>query len=186
MRNIANLMRHIVVRNWPEAKYDLCSIWDNVCYPFYKVKRFISNLYDYLPIIWNDFNFDYYYLLKLMDFKLKKMESVLEKHDGDNKISAQEIRDALKILDRILKDGYESEIMKDHDEKWGEIEMEFHPTEDGYSTLEINRKNVLSKEDKEIEIAEFMARMDQADQNKKQDIKKFFQILSDKIQGWWC
>ena len=50
----------------------------------YKIKRFLKKIYKvlvFLPIIWDDEDWDFYYLLTLMETKLKCMQKYFE-HSG--------------------------------------------------------------------------------------------------------
>jgi len=65
---------------------------------FEKIKR----VFAWLPIIWNDNDFDYSYLDKIVLFKLKRMYKSLRPYD----VSKQPLRICINILERIQDDWY--------------------------------------------------------------------------------
>jgi hypothetical protein len=75
---------------------------------YYMIRDGVTNLIEYLPIIWKDRNFDFNYLFILMQYKLKK----LEKHHREYGVSkdkdryANEIKLCINLLERIIKDDY--------------------------------------------------------------------------------
>jgi hypothetical protein len=71
-------------------------------WPLFKLIRFIKRLFNYLPLIWKDEDWDYDYLYKILDFKLRRMQIELE-HDTwhmDSKRRARQIAICLAYLDR--------------------------------------------------------------------------------------
>ena len=63
----------------------------------------IKNMIVWLPIIWNDRDFDYSYLLKIVRFKLKRMLPAIENgHYVGCEKDAKRMRVAIELLDRQL------------------------------------------------------------------------------------
>lgn len=99
---------------------------------FKKIKKII----DYIPILWNDYDWDYSYIDKLLLYKLKRMKKVFDKNKDkrfwdfgkEQSIERQKAYKALCICILILKrqindfyfDTYRYLI--DQDLKWEETE----------------------------------------------------------------
>tara|TARA_R110000772_G_scaffold45089_2_gene103443 strand:+ start:261 stop:755 length:495 start_codon:yes stop_codon:yes gene_type:complete len=81
----------------------------------YNIKRFfwkIKNLFKWLPIIWEQYDFDYNYSLEVFKFQLKKQAEFLESDKAYTqcaKINAGKIRTVLKLMDRVYDDYYGGE-----------------------------------------------------------------------------
>ena len=71
---------------------------------FFNIKRII----EWIPILYNNFDWDYYYLLKIISFKLKLME----KHFREDGVTmsaekhANEMKSMIEICDRLIEDNY--------------------------------------------------------------------------------
>ena len=67
----------------------------------------IKNILYWIPKLWNNYNFDSYYLLELIVHKLKRMYPVFKNgiHVESEK-GAQTIQDLIWLGERILKDDY--------------------------------------------------------------------------------
>lgn len=68
----------------------------------------LQNLWIWLPIIWSDRNYDWYYLVRILDTKLRIMADCFERHgyhvhaDRD----AKRMRLCAALCRRMLKDDY--------------------------------------------------------------------------------
>lgn len=95
---------------------------------FKKIKRII----DYIPILWNNEDWDYEHLLELIEFKLRRMKKCIRQNNIIVENEIQEIEDG---IDRTLKaiDNYlyyiENFPMLDPEESYN-IEMYWKKNED--------------------------------------------------------
>ena len=73
-----------------------------------KITYFASNLWAYRGILWHDRDFDYSYLLDMMELKLGRMGRHFDKHRivVDSLRIARECRVAAELCRRINKDDY--------------------------------------------------------------------------------
>jgi len=72
---------------------------------YWNIKRLIQ----WIPIIWNDFNFDWVYLIKVVRLKLKLMEEFYESNDPvcvDAEKHAKSIKICRILCDRLIADEY--------------------------------------------------------------------------------
>lgn len=148
---------------------------------YFKFKRGIINLLKWFKIIWNDRNWDYIYIIKLLEFKIKLMEQDFNKNS--NFIDAEKILKELKIVrllcNKLIKDNYEEEQLYSHDKKWGELDLDFNNDE-----ILLLRENAKNKEDQVKETKEFLKKIEKAEVNKKSDINFLFKFISRNIQKW--
>jgi hypothetical protein len=73
------------------------------------VRRYIRNLIKWSPILWSDRDFDYAYLLIIINKKLKMMEQFFLSDKTITKSAAKhgkQIRTARILTDRIIEDDY--------------------------------------------------------------------------------
>ena len=73
----------------------------------HKIKRLfnkIIRLFQYIPIIWENEDWDYYHLISLIEFKLKRMRNNLDEYYVDGQGKRIEVRNQIdKTLDAINK-----------------------------------------------------------------------------------
>jgi hypothetical protein len=148
----------------------------------------------WLPIIWNDYDWDHVYFYIIIRHKLREMEKFF-RSDAVWSMKAEKCADDMKkcilTLDRLINDDYNSLAGGDIlDKKWGNLEMEF--TEAGlgenkkkYRQLLLTRKNVITFEDSEISDREFDIVKKREDVLRKQDLKYLFEQLNKHIVTWW-
>lgn len=79
-----------------------------------KLKRFYDNLRRlkiWIPVIWNNYEFDWNYLFKIMQTKLKLMEEFFYDENKcisqDHKKRAKEIKIARILCDRLYNENYD-------------------------------------------------------------------------------
>lgn len=101
----------------------------------YKIKRLferIIRLFQYIPIILESEDWDYYHLISLIEFKLKRMRNCLDEYYTDGQGKKIEVRKQIdKTLDAINKYNNEFELfpMIDPEELFN-VEMFWKKNED--------------------------------------------------------
>jgi len=149
----------------------------------YKIYYGIKNLILWFPVIWNDRNWDFYFIYKVLHHKLKLTEKTIR--EADNHTTAQrdakKIRVCLVLLNRLMKDEYETNIFKQVDEKWGELQMKLV---NGY--VNISRPNIKNEKDETLERKQSQLCYEKVEQIKKQDLDLLSKYLQKYIRTWWC
>ncbi len=150
---------------------------------YYSIIYGIENLYIWFFIIWQDRNWDHYFIYKILHKKLSLMEYNIRKygmHVRSDK-DAGKIKICVLLLDRLLKDDYFENVCKNHDKKWGKSDFIFHDN----VRLEIKYANVKIEKDKENQIKDFRKCMKSETELKEQDLDLLFKIMRKNIQTWW-
>ena len=154
------------------------------------ISSFFESIYRvmrWLPVIWNDRDWDDAYFFKLLEFKLTGMKKDMEEGPGlyDYK-SAEQIEYALKILRRINSCPYIDIAYMFHDKKWGEIKLRWEKIEGtNRGRLFIDRDNVITREDVRQESIEHKRCSKMENYLEQQDIDILFRYIAKHIRGWW-
>ena len=75
--------------------------------------RQIKRVIDFLPLIWNGFDWDYSYAIQLFQKQLERTASFLESdkvYSLSSKTNAQKIRTALRLMDIVYEERYMEEF----------------------------------------------------------------------------
>ena len=156
---------------------------------YYATKYGIENLINWFPVIWQDRNWDHYFIYVILQKKLKLMEYQIRYlgHHTRAEEDANNIKICVNLLDRLIKDEYHENAFKRHDEKWGEADFRFEDCEDNPNlcSLNIDRENVKTEEDKEKERKEFRKASEHEAKLREQDLDMLFSYMRKYIQTWW-
>jgi hypothetical protein len=148
---------------------------------FRSIKHGIKNLYNWFPVIWDDYDWDHSTILTILKFKLDRMEKAFRSKHAmavDSEKLADQIKRCSLVLDRLIEDDYTA--FDKHDEKWGEISMEFEGNK-----LNIERPNAVTEEDKVKESKEFLDCCEHEDYLINQDLEFLFDTMKKHIRSWW-
>lgn len=164
--------------DWKYIRFDLwCSFLDTFWYswadPIRGFFRSVRRVIDYIPVVWNSYDWDHSYLLKLMQYKLKRMRKHHEKHHrhvGVEK-TIKQLLVCEQLLDRLAKDQYTDHDYSDHLEKW-------YPNKDFFERLNCRKDN--PKESKE-----FRRIMDHGEYMYQQDVDLFCKTFKKYHRHWW-
>lgn len=148
---------------------------------FRSIKHGIKNLYNWFPVIWDDYNWDESTILTILKFKLDRMEKAFRSKHA-MAVGSEKAADQMKMcsvaLDRLIKDDYTA--FNKHNEKWGEASMEFEKNK-----LNIKRPNVITEKDEKQERKEFKDCCEHEDYLIKQDLEFLFDTMKKHIRTWW-
>ena len=156
---------------------------------FRSTKYGIENLVAWFPIIWKDRDWDHWFLYKILHLKLKRMETLHRKYGNSiyREKYADQIKLAVLLIHRLIEDEYLENVLKPHEEKWGESEFIFTPIpgDKEYSSLDIKVDKANTKEEKKQETKERMILYKHSDALKKQDLDMLFKHMRKYIECWW-
>lgn len=157
-------------------------IKDYVIDKYYKTKHGFKNLIVWFPVIWKDRNYDDYYLLKLIDYKLnliaKEMKGNFVGADDEIKI----INSIREVINRIITDDYCQEEWEKHKETYGELIPKINKT---LETIDVVYSKVDTKEKEESGNKELYRIINLEEERKRRDIEFVFNNIRDNIRKWW-
>jgi hypothetical protein len=154
------------------------------------IKVGLSNLWAYLPIIWQDRDWDHAYLLDLWEFKFRRMARMHLEHGnavGSEKIGKQLLLCA-ELCVRIREDKYDDVDTDAHDKKWGKPKLVFFPKENAdssYREIRFIRSRVKTDADAKQELEESQRYTRHAQQQRINDLKYLSGLISDNLLNWW-
>lgn len=93
----------------------------------YRVKRFfrcIKNLTRWFPIIWNDYDWDHWFIYQILKTKLKHQSKYLREHGyhDSSESDANRIDLCIRILEKVQNEDYIDEALRK--EPWTKESME--------------------------------------------------------------
>lgn len=166
---------------------------DTIRYFFRRKFWQIKNLFRWIPIIWNQFDFDYRYSIDVFKFQLQKQADFLESdkaHTVEAKNNAKRIRMVLRLMDKVYDEEYGCEYQGKLKEKYGEDVLDWHfiDIEDkpGYSTMKWNYEVDEKYESLRDQIESDKDRLFKESQEKQHRAHKLlWALIEHNIQGWW-
>lgn len=157
---------------------------------FRTIKTLVRNIRKYWRVLLSDKDWDYEFLLELLKTKLDSMSDSF-RHSGvtiSSERSAREMKICSLLIDRILNKDYSEYYNKVAEERYGELEIECHPTErKGFTRVEIFRPKLRSASPAEVKKAR---KQDEraylkAEAQKKADLTYLCKIINKKLFNWW-
>jgi len=172
-----------------KIKKKIKRIIEKVEYFFRSVKYGTENLIKWFPVVWKDRDWDHWFLYVILQFKLKQMEKLQRKygHGLNSEDYANQMRTCILLLDRLIKDDYLENVLKPHEEKWGETTMDFKATRERDDLYEayFKTEKAITKKQKEQEHKERMRLYKHEGKLKQQDLDYLFKYMHKHILGWW-
>ncbi len=143
----------------------------------------------YLKFMRNNHEWDYWYIIDLLRYKIKKVRKYIKNHEyleeqTRDKIVSQML-EAENLLKRVVSYDYTAELDQEFSEKFG-----------GTIKLKLNfkKKHVVKVKrdysDVNIEllqeaIIEFNKMSDNEFERRKADLRKAFDLITENIWNWW-
>lgn len=163
-------------------------------YWFKRKWRQIKRVWDFLPIIWNGYDFDYRYAVELFQHQLSRTADFLES-DRAYSINAHQdarrIRTAVELLEKVYDEDYALEYYTKIEEKYGKSSFDFVETGERdskgdpyYKMVENFEKDytdselLIIAEEKHAEMLESRAKQARAH-------KLVWNFIEHNIQKWW-
>ena len=154
----------------------------------------IKRVWDFLPLIWKGYDWDYHYAIELFQHQLKRMADHIGSNTAwslDNKQTASRIRTAVELMDKVYNEEYGMGYYDVIEKKYGKSNFEFIETGefddkgDPYYTMEIRYEKDYTKE--EIELINEEKRALQLECKDKQEHahKILWDYIEHNIQQWW-
>jgi len=170
-------------------------MWNRFTYFFRRKYRQIQRVIDFLPMIWNGFDFDYKYSIELFKKQLERQAKHLESeraHTLSAPINAQKIRTAIRLMDKVYDDEYGLEYMDTIEKLYGKTHYDFvELTEKSKRTGEflykLKLRNELAVDEQhQKEIDEVRNQMIiRSQERQKRAHKLLWDYIEHNIRWWW-
>jgi hypothetical protein len=137
------------------------------------MRRFINNIKNilaWIPILWNNYDWDYWCLLKIMHFKMLRMADSFEKYgmSEGSESTAKEMRQVAEAIKRVMDDEYSDEAFDEYHKRWGMPSLE--------------KLNIPISDEERADLKrigdEYTAKL-------LADLGYIFNTMRDKILDWW-
>lgn len=162
----------------------------------YSIRRFfnrIKRLIDFIPIIWNGFDFDHYYAEELFFHQLKRTSDFLKSDKAytcDSKMRAQKIDTAIELWKKVSDEEYGCEYQKKVADKYGDdaLDINFKETDtissSGETLYEMNFKYENWDNRDEIEQAK-RKWFNESQEKQERAHKLLWDYVEHHIRSWW-
>lgn len=147
-----------------------------------RVKQFlrrVRRVVDFLPIIWNGYDFDYRYSIELFQYQLQRTADFLESDKAytvSAKQTASRIRTAIELLEKVYNEDYACEYQDKMRELYGENVLNWI-TDYNYE---------YEKWDNAEEVQQMMNKLFLESQNKQERAHKLvWKFIEHNIRSFW-
>ena len=84
---------------------------------FYNIRRGIRNIIRWLPIVWKDEDYDWEYLARIMEVKMRWMSDHFKDYPivADSKEMSKELLICIELIKRLRKDSFAGNTYKEKD-----------------------------------------------------------------------
>ena len=155
---------------------------------FQNIKFFIRNLIYWLPILWDDRDWDYNYLLRILIHKLNGMERLFREHGHleNSEEVANEIQSVVHDLSIVEGGLLDRAAYAEHERKWGEVSFEHLPKDDKeFLELRMNSLSAITQKQVEEAQADLMRLAKQADEDTFNLLLDAFTRMGEQLPEWW-
>lgn len=149
---------------------------------------FEKKLREYRTFLRNDFDWDWAYILRLLRYKLERTRKCIVANNiivGARRVG-REIREVERLLERVTADRYYEQIARPFHRKYGRLKMVFGERDPRTKTRAVTftyaRETPRTRERIHRE-ADRLHR--QAEKMQRDDLKRAFAFMQERIWGWW-
>ena len=176
------------------------SLWRRIRWKLQNLRSFLENIPNniimicqWIPILWNNWDWDYNFLMDVMQYKIQRMSNHIKEHDrlmNSQKYAAQ-MQLCADTIQRLREDNYIEHEVEEHNSKWGQLICESIPLEEEHPSFGIlykmdlyhEKARELGLEDQEQE--EMQALRELEDARRQADWDLLFSQMRENIQSWW-
>lgn len=164
---------------------------DIVSAPYYRIitcKECVSRILDWIPILWEDRDWDNGYMISIMKFKINRMEKAIYKNNShlqSNK-SYDAIKEALDLLEKAESEYFYKLRMEDFKKKWGRIGR-IHKTHSLGNMISSDitfEKSTDETDEKQANLDYLDVRRD-ARADGQMAYEKAFELIGKYSREWW-
>ena len=157
----------------------------NVKWFFRRLKR----VWDFLPIIWKGYDFDYSHAINLFKYQLERTADFMESDRAmtvDADIRAKRIRTAIKLLNKVYDEDYGCEYQTKMKELYGStiLDFWFEDTGKGDGSSYLRHAWELRADSSDVEKV-FDKLFKESQEKQKRAEKLVWEFISHNIRYWW-
>jgi hypothetical protein len=162
---------------------------NDIKYFFKRKYQQIQRVIDFLPMIWNGFDFDYSYSVQLFKKQLERQAKFFESdksYSDRSKQDASRIRTAIRLMDKVYDEEYASEYQDKLKQLYGDdaFDWQFEDTGRGDETSFIKYR--YEDWDNAEEISQVQKKLFlESKQKQKRAHKLLWDFIEHNIQYWW-
>jgi hypothetical protein len=149
----------------------------------------IQRVIDFLPIIWNGFDFDYIYSIELFKKQLERQAKFMESNKSYSdraKQDASRIRTAIRLMDKVYDDEYGSEYQDKLKKLYGENVLNWWFEDTGRNDGSSYLRWEFEKWDNSEEIEKVQKKLfSESKEKQKRAHKLLWNFIEHNIQYWW-
>lgn len=151
--------------------------------------EWLRRCWAYAKFGWDNYDFDAAYALRLLSFKLKRLERVLveKAHTEQDPKHMQALSLVIRLLDKLVADEY-NYFYRTHNKKWYGVEhppFSFEKIEGSDLSEMVSARRNLTADQQEQENEEIRAAFEADDAIKARDKRWAFSILGVYYEYWW-
>lgn len=151
-------------------------------------REFDKKMAEYRRFLKNDFDWDYVYILRLLQYKLSRTRKCVVLNNivpTAGKI-AKQIHQVEKLLDRVVANRYDDQVFKAFHEKYGHAKMTILTHDKTVKAVPVTYRYPKETPRNSIKIRQEAIKLyKKADKMKVNDLKKAFDLMIKNIWGWW-
>lgn len=148
------------------------------------IKIGFKNIIKYFKVIWQDRDWDDYYIYKLLEVKFKSMYKFYSSDKAwseDAPKVAEQIKEALRLLDKFMNYDYLHEALAEFYKKYPDYKWEIKTEPSSYGE---GYRKIIDNDTPEQKI--LLRQCFKKEQElKEHDYDLFFDLLRNNIQSWW-
>ena len=163
--------------------------WKNLTYPIRRKYQQIKRVIDFLPIVWNGFDFDYTYSIQLFKKQLERQAKYFESGKSYSERADQNvsrIRTAIRLMDKVYDEEYSTEWPDIPREKYGDdaLDWDWEETSQGRG-LSYHRYRYESWDNAEEIRKVKLELISRADAKQKKAEQLVWKFIGHNIRYWW-
>ena len=162
---------------------------NDIKYFFKRKYQQIQRVIDFLPMIWNGFDFDYIYSVQLFKKQLERQAKFFESdksYSDRSKQDASRIRTAIRLMDKVYDDDYGCEYQDKLKQLYGENALDFWFEDTGVGDGSTFLRWEYEKWDNSEEIEEVQKKLFlESKEKQKRAHKLLWDFIEHNIQYWW-
>lgn len=146
----------------------------------------IKRVFEFIPVIWNSFDFDYSYADRLYIYQLKRLyKTLLTSPYHDKLYDCSKLNTYISLYEKVLNEDYLTEYFDIITKKYGDdiFKMNFEKNSDNTYYMTFEYEKIPNNENIKKDIETYK----QIGKNKHEKAKRLLKLYENKYkERWWC